>query len=33
MLKPIVVDKTNFGPYEVPVEQRSCPSLEQTLAN
>jgi ribose transport system substrate-binding protein len=33
MLKPIVVDKTNFGPYESPVEQRTCPTLEQVSAN
>jgi ribose transport system substrate-binding protein len=33
MLKPIVVDKTNYAPYEVPVEQRTCPTLEQILAN
>ena len=33
MLKPIVVDKTNYVPYEIPVEQRTCPTLEQVLAN
>ncbi len=33
MLKPIVVDKTNFAPYEKPVEQRSCPTLEQIVSN
>ena len=33
MLKPIVVDKTNYAPYEIPVEQRTCPTLEQVLAN
>jgi ribose transport system substrate-binding protein len=33
MLKPIVVDKTNFAPYETPVDQRACPTLEQVLAN
>ena len=33
MLKPIVVDKTNYAPYEIPVEQRTCPTLEQALAN
>lgn len=33
MLKPIVVDKTNFTPYEMPVEQRPCPTLEQIVAN
>lgn len=33
MLKPIVIDKTNFTPYEMPVEQRACPTLEQIIAN
>jgi len=33
MLKPIVVDKTNYAPYEIPVEQRTCPTLEQVLAD
>jgi ribose transport system substrate-binding protein len=33
MLKPIVVDKTNFAPYETPVEKRSCPSLSDIAAN
>jgi ribose transport system substrate-binding protein len=28
LLKPVVVDKTNYQPYETPVEQRSCPKLE-----
>jgi ribose transport system substrate-binding protein len=29
LLKPIVVDKTNFAPYETPVEQRACPTLKE----
>ena len=29
ILKPIVIDKTNLAPYEVPLEQRACPTLEQ----
>lgn len=33
MLKPIVIDKTNFTPYETPVEQRTCPTIEQITSN
>jgi ribose transport system substrate-binding protein len=33
MLTPIVIDKTNFTPYEMPVEQRACPTLEQIISN
>jgi ribose transport system substrate-binding protein len=33
ILKPIVIDKTNYTPYQTPVEQRACPTLEQTIAN
>ncbi len=33
MLEPVVVDKTNFAPYETPVEQRTCPTLEQITSN
>jgi ribose transport system substrate-binding protein len=33
MLKPIVIDKTNLAPYETPVEQRACPTLEQIVSN
>jgi ribose transport system substrate-binding protein len=33
ILKPIVIDKTNFGPYETPIEQRTCPKLEQIASN
>ena len=33
MLKPVVVDKTSFAPYETPVEQRTCPTLEQITSN
>jgi len=29
LLKPVVVDKTNYQPYETPVEQRTCPKLEE----
>jgi ribose transport system substrate-binding protein len=33
MLKPIVIDKSNSAPYEVPVEQRTCPTIEQIVSN
>ncbi len=33
ILKPIVIDKTNLAPYEVPLEQRHCPTLEQINSN
>jgi ribose transport system substrate-binding protein len=29
ILPAVVVDKTNYGPYDLPVEQRSCPSWQQ----
>ena len=29
ILKPIVIDKTNYSPYETPVEERSCPTLNE----
>ena len=32
ILKPIVIDKTNFGPYQTPVEQRACPTLQSLTA-
>jgi ribose transport system substrate-binding protein len=32
MLKPIVVDETNYAPYETPVEQRTCPTLKEVAA-
>jgi len=28
MLTPTVIDKSNYQPYDVPVEQRKCPSYE-----
>jgi ribose transport system substrate-binding protein len=28
-LTPVVVDKSNYQPYDVPVEQRNCPSWDQ----
>lgn len=33
LLKPVVVDKTNYGPYETPVEQRPCPNIEDVLTH
>ena len=33
LLKPVVVDKTNYQPYETPVEQRLCPKIEDVLTN
>jgi ribose transport system substrate-binding protein len=31
ILPAVVVDKTNYGPYDLPVEQRSCPSWQQLV--
>jgi len=28
VLTPVVVDKSNYRPYETPMEQRACPTLE-----
>jgi ribose transport system substrate-binding protein len=33
ILKPVVIEKSNTGPYEVPVEQRSCPKLSDVATN
>ncbi len=33
ILKAIVIDKTNLTPYEIPVEQRACPTFEQVISN
>jgi len=33
ILKPVVIDKTNFGPYQTPVEQRTCPTLQSLSAS
>jgi ribose transport system substrate-binding protein len=33
ILKPVVIDKSNFGPYQTPVEQRTCPSLQSLAAS
>jgi ribose transport system substrate-binding protein len=33
ILKPIVIDKTNFGPYQTPVEKRTCPTLQSLAAS
>jgi len=29
LLKPVVVDKSNYQPYEIPLEQRKCPTIEE----
>ena len=31
ILPAVVVDKSNFGPYDVPAEQRSCPKWEEMV--
>ena len=33
ILKPVVIDKSNFGPYQTPVEQRTCPTLQSLAAS
>ena len=32
-LKAMVVDKSNYQPYETPMERRSCPALENVAGN
>ena len=32
-LKAVVVDKSNYQPYETPMERRSCPALESVAGN
>jgi ribose transport system substrate-binding protein len=32
ILKTIVLDKSNVGPYEIPVEKRPCPTVEAAIA-
>jgi ribose transport system substrate-binding protein len=31
ILRTVVVDKSNFEPYELPVEKRKCPTVEQAV--
>jgi ribose transport system substrate-binding protein len=33
MLKPVVVDKTNYVPFDQPFEKRECPSLASVAGN
>ena len=33
ILKPVVIDKVNFGPHQTPVEQRTCPTLQSLAAS
>jgi ribose transport system substrate-binding protein len=32
ILKPIVIDKTNYQSYETPLEQRTCPALDEVAS-
>jgi ribose transport system substrate-binding protein len=32
MLKPVVIDKTNAAPFDLPLEQRQCPTLSSVTA-
>ena len=32
MLKPVVVDQSNYQHYETPMERRPCPTLESVAA-
>jgi ribose transport system substrate-binding protein len=31
VMKPVVVDKTNYQPYDVPAEQRACPTWDDAM--
>src|SRR5215471_18049720 len=33
ILKPVVIEKSNYQPYETPIEQRTCPKLSETASN
>ncbi len=33
ILKPVVIEKSNYQPYETPVEKRTCPTLADMAAN
>lgn len=33
ILKPVVIDKTNYQPYETPVDQRQCPKVADMAAH
>jgi ribose transport system substrate-binding protein len=33
VLKPVVIEKSNYQPYEIPVEQRTCPKLPEGTPN
>lgn len=33
ILKPVVIDRSNYQPYETPVEQRQCPKLADAVTN
>ena len=31
MLKPAVIDKTNYAPFDQPYEKRQCPTLASVV--
>ena len=31
VMKPVVVDKSNYQPYDVPVESRTCPTWDEAM--
>jgi ribose transport system substrate-binding protein len=31
IVRTVVVDKSNLGPYEIPIEQRNCPTVEAAM--
>lgn len=33
ILRPVVIEKTNYQPYEMPVEQRQCPKVADMATN
>ena len=33
ILKPVVIEKSNYAPYDTPVEKRTCPTLADMAAN
>lgn len=33
ILRPVVIEKTNYQPYETPVEQRQCPKVADMATN
>jgi ribose transport system substrate-binding protein len=33
MVTPVIIDQSNYKQYDVPLESRSCPKLEEVAAN